>query len=335
MAEFPGRTGAMGDVANVDGPYEVAPFGNTLAALGSTHEEIVGVTADMGRYSDIGPFKEAFPDRYFNAGVAEQSAVMLGAGLAKVGKIAFVATYSAFLTRRALDFMAIACAHSKANVKVMGGAPGLVNPYGGTHQAIEDLAVTTRIPDLCVIDPCDATELQQVVTAAALTPGSFYVRNLRGKVPVILDPTTYRFEIGRARVLREGVDVGIVATGYMTARALVVADRLAGEGLSVGVCHVSTLKPFDAPTVTDFCANFERIVTAENHLRSGGLGSLVVEALYRSSVVKPGVVRIGLGDLFHDCGSQSYLDARYGIDVDGLVRAVRGERWVDGTGEPG
>ncbi len=335
MANITGRSGSMGDVAEVEGEYEVAPFGNTLAALGKDHEEIVGVTADMGRYSDIGPFKEAFPHRYFNAGVAEQSAVMLGAGLAKVGKTAFVATYSAFLTRRALDFMAIACAHAKANVKVMGGAPGLVNSYGGTHQAIEDLAVTTRIPDLCVVDPCDATELSQVVVAAALTPGSFYIRNLRGKVPVVLDPNSYQFEIGRAKVLREGNDVGIISTGYMSARALQVAQRLEEEGTSVGVCHVSTLKPFDVTTVREFASQFKRVVTAENHLRSGGLGSLVIEALYGISAPQPSVVRVGLGDMYHDCGSQVYLDARYGLDVDGLARAVRGERWVDGTGQPG
>ena len=325
----------MGDVAEVEGPYEVAPFGNTLKDLAATREDLVGVTADMGRYSDIGPFKEAYPDRYFNVGMAEQSAVMVGAGLAKAGKTAFVATYSAFLVRRALDFLTIACAHSRADVKVMGGSPGLVNPYGGTHQAIEDLAVTSRIPGLCVVDPCDAVELRQVVTAAAETRGSFYVRNLRGKVPAVLDPATYRFEVGVARVLREGTDVGVVSTGTMTARALEVADRAAAAGLSCGVLHVPTIKPFDAAAVAAFCEEVPRVVTAENHLCNGGLGSLVLETLYRRSARRPAVLRVGLADVFHDCGSQAYLEARYGIDVDGLARAVVDGEWSYGPGQPG
>lgn len=327
------RAGSMGDVAEVAGPYEQAPFGNELRDLAGARADIVAVTADMGRYSDIGPFKEAYPDRYFNVGMAEQSAVMVGAGLAKVGKTAFVATYSAFLTRRALDFLTIACAHSRANVKVMGGAPGLVNPYGATHQAIEDLAVTSRIPDLCVVDPCDATELRQVVRAAAETPGTFYIRSLRGKVPIVFDSSKYRFEIGKARVVREGNDVGVVSTGYMTARALDAAHRAASAGRSCGVLHVPTIKPFDRTAVVGFCEQFPRIVTAENHLRSGGLGSLVLEALYRFGVRRPPVQRVGLGDMFHDCGSQAYLDARYGLDVDGLVRAIVAQDWVDGLGQ--
>lgn len=321
-----GRTGGMGEVADVAGPFEVAPFGDALKALGREQPDIVGVVADMGRYSDIGPFKDAFPERYFNAGMAEQDAIMIAAGLAKVGKIAFVATYAAFLTRRALDFMAIACAHSKANVKVMAGSPGLVNPYGGTHQAIEDLAVMCSIPDVTVIDPCDAVELRQVVETAAATPGTFYIRNLRGKVPVVLDKSRYRFEIGKATLLRPGTDVGIVSTGFMTARALEVAERAAAVGVGCGVLHVPTLKPFDAAAVADFASGVGRLVTVENHLRSRGLGSSVVEALYDRGVVLP-TIRIGLGDRFHDCGSQGYLEARYGLDADAVTTAVVEGRW--------
>lgn len=321
MATSAERTGSMGDVADVAGPYEVAPFGNELRSLAATDARIVGVTADMGRYSDIGPFKEAYPERYFNVGMAEQSAVMVGAGLAKVGKTAFVATYAAFMTRRALDFVAIACAHSRANVKLMGGSPGLVNPYGGTHQAIEDLAVMRAIPDLVVVDPCDAVELRQVVRAAAATLGTFYIRNLRGKVPVVLD-SDYRFEIGRARLLREGADVGVISTGFMTARALEAADLAATRGISCAVLHVPTLKPFDAASVVNLAQEVPRLVTAENHLRVGGLGSAVVEALFHAGVTAKPLVRIGLDDEFHACGSQSYLDRFYGLDVAAIADAV-------------
>lgn len=323
----PARAGSMGDVADVAGPYEVAPFGNTLRELADHDPRIVGITADMGRYSDILPFRDAHPERYFNAGVAEQNTIMIAAGLAKVGKVAFAATYAAFLTRRALDFMAVACAHSKADVKVMGGAPGLVNPYGGTHQALEDLAVMRSIPDTVVIDPCDAVELRQVVTAAAQTPGTFYIRNLRGKVPVVLDPNTYRFEIGRSRVLRTGSDVGIISTGFMTARALEVADIAAAQGVSVGVLHVPTIKPFDTDGVLEFASSVGRLVTAENHLRTGGLGTLVLEAMYDADLERRPVIRIGLGDRFHPCGSQDYLDALYGLDVAAMTTAAVEGRW--------
>lgn len=327
MADVKNRTGGMGEVAEVVGPHEVAPFGNALKALGEEFPQIVGITADMARYSDILPFKEAYPDRYVNAGMAEQNTIMIAAGMAKVGKVAFAATYAAFLTRRALDFMAIACAHSRADVKVMAGSPGLVNPYGGTHQAIEDLAVMRSIPDVTVIDPCDAVELRQVVRAAAETPGTFYIRNLRGKVPVVLDESTYRFEIGKATVLRDGADVGVISTGYMTARALEVADAAARQGISCGVLHVPTLKPFDHEAVAEFAAGCGRLITAENHLRSGGLGSLVLETLYEAELDRRPLTRIGLRDRFHACGSQQYLDALYGLDVEALGRAVVTGRW--------
>jgi transketolase len=326
MPELKNRSGGMGEVADVVGPYEVAPFGETLKVLAQEDDRIVGVTADMGRYSDIGPFKEAFPDRYFNAGMAEQDTVMIAAGLAKVGKVAFAATYAAFLTRRALDFMAIACAHSGANVKVMGGSPGLVNPYGGTHQAIEDLAVMCSIPEVTVIDPCDAVELRQVVRVAAEMPGTFYIRNLRGKVPVVLDESSYRFEVGKAVRLRDGGDVGIVSTGFMTARALASADQAAAAGVACAVLHVPTLKPFDGDAVREFAASVGRLVTAENHLRVRGLGSSVIETLFDAGLQRE-LVRIGLHDRFHLCGSQPFLDSVYGLDVPAITTAVVDGRW--------
>ncbi|MDX2376111.1 transketolase family protein [Microbacterium sp. LRZ72] len=319
------RAGGMGELAEVTGPFEVAPFGKTLAELGASMPQIVGITADMGRYSDIHPFRDAFPDRFFNAGMAEQDTIMIAAGLAKVGKVAFAATYSAFLTRRALDFMAISCAHSRADVKVMAGSPGLVNPYGGTHQALEDLAVMRAIPNMTVIDPCDATELKQVVHVAAETPGTFYIRNLRGKVPVVLDEH-YEFQLGKAAMLREGTDVGIVSTGFMTARALDAADRAARVGVSVGVLHVPTIKPFDVESVLTFASTVKRLVTAENHLRTGGLGTLVLESLFDAGEAKP-TIRIGLGDRFHPCGSQDYLDRLYGLDTNAITDAAVTGRW--------
>ena len=251
-----GRTRGMGELIDVAGKTtELAPFGRTLAELGAERPEIVGLTADMGRYSDILPFRDAHPTRFFNVGMAEQSLIMIAAGLSRVGKIAYCTTYSVFITRRAYDFVAIAGAHSKMNVKIFAGMPGLVNGYGATHQATEDLNMMRGIADITIIDPCDATELKQVVRAVADIPGTVYVRTLRGKVPVEL-PSDYRFELGKAKLLRDGRDVGIISTGYMSARARDAAEAASAQGVEASVLHVSTIKPFDRKSVLAFARRF-------------------------------------------------------------------------------
>jgi transketolase len=320
-----GRTRGMGELIELaDKTTELAPFGSELAALGSERPEVVALTADMGRYSDILPFRDAHPDRFFNVGMAEQNLVAVAAGLAKTGKIAYCTTYSAFVTRRAYDFVAIAGAHSGAAVKIFAGMPGLTNGYGATHQATEDLSMMRGIADLTVIDPCDATELRQVVRAVADIPGTVYVRLLRGHVPVELGDD-YRFRLGRATLLREGTDVGVVSTGYLTARALEAAREAQAHGVSTGVLHVSTIKPFDREAVLEFAGRHDRLVVAENHKSSGGLATLVTEALYDAGLLRP-LVRIGLADSFFECGSQEYLEHEYGLDLPRFVRAL-----VDGT----
>lgn len=315
------RTRGMGEIVDVAGKVtELAPFGRTLAELAAGRPEIVGLTADMGRYSDILPFRDAHPGRFFNVGMAEQNLIMIAAGMAKTGKIAYCTTYSVFITRRAYDFVALACAHSKANVKIFAGMPGLVNGYGATHQATEDLNMMRGIADLTIIDPCDATELKQVVRACADIPGTVYVRNLRGKVPVELG-NDYVFEVGRAKQLRPGRDVGIIATGYMSARALDAAKAAGEKGVDAGVLHVPTIKPFDTAGVLEFASRFDRLIVAENHKKSGGLASLVVEALYDAGIVKP-LIKIGLEDSFFECGSQEYLEEKYGVDTPRFIRAI-------------
>ena len=273
-----GRTLAMGqDEAVGSGRSSVdAPFGRALARLGKARSDIVGLTADLGKYTDILPFRDAFPDRFFNVGMAEQNLVAVAAGLARSGKVPFATTYGVFATRRAYDFVAIALAHSNLDVKIVAGLPGLTTGYGGTHQAIEDLALMRMIPGLTIIDPCDATEIEAATEAIAEHRGPVYMRLLRGAVPVVLEPG-YRFEIGKARRLREGTDVGIVSTGFMTERAIDAAASLEAKGVSAAVLHVPCLKPFDAEAVIDFAGKVSRLVTAENHVVSGGLATLVAE----------------------------------------------------------
>jgi transketolase len=319
------RTLAMGQTEATSGrPAIDAPFGKALARLGATRPEIVGLTADLGKYTDIHPFRDAFPDRYFNVGMAEQNLVAVAAGLARTGKVPFATTYGVFASRRAFDFVAIALAHSRMNVKILAGLPGLTTGYGGTHQAIEDIALMRMIPGLVVIDPVDAVEIEAATVAIADYPGPVYMRLLRGSVPVVLEPGA-TFEIGKARRLREGHDVGIISTGLMTERALDAADLLTKRGVSVGVLHVPTIKPFDSEAVAAFAASVDHLVTAENHVVVGGLASLVVECLFDAGISGK-VTRIGLPDRYIECGSVPTLQQRYRITTDAIVDAVQSLR---------
>lgn len=317
-----GRTLAMGQNEAITGGRDSvdAPFGKALAKAGERRPEIVGLTADLGKYTDIHPFRDAFPDRFFNVGMAEQNLVAVAAGMARTGKIPFATTYGVFATRRAFDFVAIALAHSNVNVKIIAGLPGLTTGYGGTHQAIEDLALMRMVPGLTIIDPVDATEIMAATHAMADYDGPVYMRLLRGTVPVVLDPG-YTFKIGKAVKIREGKDVGIISTGLMTERAIDAAAALEKRGISAGVLHVPTIKPFDADAVAEFASGVGRVVTAENHVAVGGLASLVVETLFDAGVSKK-VTRIGLPDRYIECGSVPTLQARYGLTTDAVVDTI-------------
>jgi transketolase len=299
-----------------------APFGHALVAVAERNLRIVGLTADLGKYTDLHVFAERFPDRFFQMGMAEQSLIGAAAGLARTGFIPFATTYCVFATRRAYDFIAIGAALGKANVKVIAGLPGLTTGYGGTHQGIEDLALMRAVPNLTVIDPCDATEIGQVVAAIADYPGPVYMRLLRGQVPVVLDPDIYRFELGKACRLRDGKDVVIFSTGLMTGRALEAAAILVREGIEAMVVHVSTLKPFDRSSVMEACGRIRSVVTAENHAIAGGLGTAVAEAVVDAGL-SIRLKRVGIPDTFCESGSLPYLARRYGLDTDGIVAAAK------------
>jgi len=298
-----------------------APFGTALVALGERDPRIVGLTADLGKYTDINLFAERFPSRFFQIGMAEQNLIGTAAGLSRTGLIPFATTYCVFATRRAYDFIAIGAALGKANVKIVAGLPGLTTGYGGTHQGIEDLSLMRSIPGLVVIDPCDATEMVQATAAAAAHDGPVYLRLLRGAVPVVFDPATHRFAIGKARLVRPGADALIIATGLMTARALESADSLAASGIAVAVLHVPTLKPFDRDAVLELVARIPRVVVAENHMQSGGLASAVADCVVDQGLAVR-LARIGIPDCFCESGSIPYLIRRYQMDVPSISAAV-------------
>lgn len=316
------RTLAMGEQDSVAGATVDAPFGKALAELARERQEIVGLTADLGKYTDILPFRDAFPHRYFNVGMAEQNLVAVAAGLAKTGKIAYCTTYGVFATRRAYDFIAIACAHSRANVKIIAGLPGLTTGYGGTHQGIEDLGLMTMVPGLTVIDPCDATEIMQATRAIADVEGPVYMRLQRGQVPVVLDPQRYRFAVGKAALLRDGATAAIIATGMMTARALEAARLLAADDIDTAVLHVPTLKPLDRQAIIDVAWRAKVLITAENHVTRGGLASLVAETLFDAGIAR-NLVRIGLPDQFIECGSTGHLQEKYELMASHIVAAAK------------
>jgi transketolase len=315
-----GFTRAMGESEAVETRLsKQAPFAEALIKMAEQNERIVALTADLGKYTDLYPFRDRFPERYFNIGMAEQAMVTAAVGLSKTGFVPFCTTFGAFAVRRALDFIMIAGAHSNENVKLFCALPGLTTGYGATHQATEDLAVMGAVPDLMVVDPGDAIELQSVVRYAASTRGSCYVRLPRGIVPVLFDED-YTFEPGRAKLLRDG-DVALISTGLMTERALDAAAALQAKGISAAVLHCPSIKPFDQGAVAALAKRATRVVTLENHSIRGGLGSLVAETLYERGIVRP-MLKIGLPDAFLGCGSVPFLQDQHGLTTARVVEAV-------------
>ena len=320
------RTLGMGELEKIENrPFEKAPFARGAMAANKKRGDIVVLTADLGKYTDVYPFRDAYPEHYYNVGMAEQALVTVAAGLSHAGMVAYCTTYGAFATRRAYDFLAIACAHGNANVKMFAGNPGLTTGYGGTHQAIEDLALMRAIPDMTVIDPCDAIEMAQVAEQAAEIEGTVYCRLLRGNVPVVFDET-YRFELGKAKRFGTGTDIGFISTGFMTERCLDAVQALRAHGINASVLHVGTIKPFDTAGVAEFAQSVDKVVTAENHILIGGLTSLVTDALYRSGTLKP-MLSIGIPDRFIECGSLPYLQTKYGLTAERVGQQVL--EWLD------
>jgi len=310
--------------SSTDGAAQTAtaPFGHALVRAAEKNSRIVGLTADLGKYTDIHVFADRFPSRFFQMGMAEQSLVGCACGLARTGYVPFATTYAVFATRRAYDFIAIGAALGRANVKIIAGLPGLTTGYGGTHQGIEDLALMRSIPNLTVIDPCDATEVAQATQAIADYDGPVYMRLLRGVVPVVLDEKTHRFEIGRAKLLRDGADVAIISTGLMTGRALEAATELAATGVNAAVLHVATIKPFDRESVAALLARFPRVVTAENHVVTGGLGSAVADLAVEAGL-KVRLRKVGIPDVFCESGSIPYLVKHYQMGAPDIAAAAR------------
>ena len=302
-----------------------APFGHALVKLAEERPDIVGMTADLAKYTDLHIFAQAYPERFFQMGMAEQLLFGAAAGMAKEGAVPFVTTYAVFASRRAYDFIHQAIAEDDLDVKIVCALPGLTSGYGPSHQATDDLALMRAIPGLTVIDPCDALEIEQAVPAIAAHRGPVYMRLLRGQVPLVLDEYGYRFELGKAKLLRDGRDVLVVASGLLTMRALEVAQSLAADRIDIGVLHVPTIKPLDTATLLRECARPGRlVVVAENHSTVGGLGEALAAELLEAGVIPLRFRRIALPDAFLAAGALPTLHDRYGISVQAMSRTIKG-----------
>ncbi len=300
-----------------------APFGKALVELAAQRSEIVGMSADLAKYTDLHLFAQAYPERFFQMGMAEQLLMGAAGGMAKEGFIPFATTYAVFATRRAYDFMHQVIAEENLNVKIVCALPGLTTGYGPSHQAAEDLALMRAMPGMTVIDPCDALEIEQAVPAIAAHAGPVYMRLLLGQVQLVLDEYGYQFELGKAKMLRDGRDVLFISTGLMTMRALEAAQALRKESVDAAVLHVPTIKPLDVATIVREAGRSGRlVVVAENHSTIGGLGEAVAIELMRAGV-HPAFRQIALPDEFLAAGALPTLHDRYGISTNAVVASVK------------
>jgi transketolase len=283
----------------------------------------VGLTADLSKYTDLHLFAQAYPERFFQMGMAEQLLMAAAGGMAKEGFTPFATTYAVFATRRAYDFIHQVICEENLNVKIACALPGLTTGYGPSHQATEDLGMMRGIPNLTVIDPCDALDIAQAVPAVAAHPGPVYMRLLRGQVPLVLDEYNYRFELGKAKLLRGGRDVLIISSGLLTMRALEAAKAMEGGAADVAVLHVPTIKPLDEETILrEARVSGRLVVVAENHAAIGGLGEAVASLLLRNRVA-PAFHQIALPDAFLDAGALPTLHDRYGISTEAIVASLK------------
>jgi transketolase len=303
---------------------KAAPFGKALVELATSRPEIVGMTADLAKYTDLHLFAQAYPERFYQMGMAEQLLMGAAGGMAKEGLIPFATTYAVFGTRRAYDFIHQVIAEENLNVKMCCALPGLTTGYGPSHQATEDIAMMRGIPGLTIIDPCDALDIEQAVPQMAAHNGPVYMRLLRGNVPLVLDEYDYQFELGKAKRLVDGDEVLIISSGFMTMRALEVAQALKADNIGVAVLHCPTIKPLDEVTILAEVLRKPRlVVVAENHSVVGGLGEAVASSLLQNGVAPARFRLAGLPDAYLDAGALPTLHDRYGISTEALSGRVK------------
>lgn len=297
-------------------------YGQALLELGAINPDIVVLDADLSLATKTCLFKEAFPERFFDLGIAESNMVGVGAGLAATGKIPFVSSFAMFSAGRAYEQIRNSVAYPDLNVKIAASHGGIsVGEDGGTHQCIEDFALMRVIPGMTVICPADDIEARAAVKAAAQYEGPVYMRFGRYPVSVIHDSEDFEFKIGKGEVLREGKDVTIFVTGLPVKSTLEAAERLSEDGLSVEVINLSTIKPIDTALILESASKTGKVITIEEHNILGGLGSAVAEVLSEELPVP--VKRIGVNDQFGRSGSPDDLIRAFELDTQGIYNQIK------------
>jgi transketolase len=296
-------------------------FGKALVDLGAADERILVLDADLASSTKASMFQEAYPERFFQIGIAEQNMVGIAAGLASMGFVPFVNTFAAFAAKRVTDQLRISCAQPRLGVKIAGAYAGLLaGKTGKTHQAIMDAAVMRAMPNMTVVCPGDGPEAYAAVVAAASYPGPVYLRLTRDPVPTVFGDD-HDFAIGRAYTVREGDDVTIITTGIMLGRSLAAAELLAAEGVGAHILHVPTLKPLDEAAVVAAAGRTGLVVTAEEHTIIGGLGSAVAEVL--GEQLPTPMKRVGIRDVWGESAPNDELLEKYGVTGAHVAAAAR------------
>ena len=295
-------------------------FGNKLVELGAKHPDIVVLDADVACSTQTKLFAKAFPERFFDVGIAEQNLIATAAGLALTGKIPFAATFAVFATGRTYDQIRASVCYQKANVKIIGTHGGItVGEDGATHQALEDISLMRGLPGMTVIVPADCNECEQAIEFAAKYNGPVYIRIARNSLPNIY-ASNYKFNPYKAVVLKEGKDVTLVSNGDVLAEACKAAEILLEKGIDAEVISVPVVKPFDAETIVNSAKKTGFVVTVENHSIYGGIGSAVCEVLSEKLPTK--VLRIGTNDTFGQSGTPNELLKYYGLNAESVVNRI-------------
>ena len=297
-------------------------YGNALVELGQKNPDVVVLDADLAGATKTSTFKKAFPDRHIDCGIAEANMTGIAAGLSTCGKIPFVSSFAMFAAGRNFEQVRNSIGYPHLNVKIGATHAGItVGEDGASHQCLEDVALMRTIPGMTVIVPSDDIEAKAAVMAAAETEGPFYMRFGRAAVPVINDNPDYKFEVGKAVVLKDGTDIVIFANGVCVAEALGAAEKLAADGISAAVVNVHTVKPIDKDTILKFAKKTGRVFTAEEHSVIGGLGSAVCDVLSEEYPVR--VTKIGVYDRFGKSGPAGALMKEFQLDAEGIYNQIK------------
>ena len=296
-------------------------YGKALVKLGKINDDVVVLDADLSKSTKTNDFCKAYPNRFFNMGIAEQNLVGAACGFAAAGKIPFASTFAMFATGRAFEVIRNSACYPKLNVKICATHAGItVGEDGGSHQSVEDISLMRSIPNMTVLVPADGVEAEKMIFAAAEFNGPMYVRLGRSAVPTLFGED-YNFEIGKGVVLKEGNDATIIACGMMVNEAILAADMLKEENINVRVINMSTIKPIDTELIIKAAKETKAIVTAEEHSIIGGLGSAVSEVVCENHPVV--VKKVGMNDCFGESGTPNELLAKYGLTAKDIVEKVK------------